>query len=191
MLIMIIRFLVIYDIEHVDTVWIISGTSESPLAVKVILNGLYLSAMLCVPAFCLMINEHRVISFLYCVIVLFGTIIGKENFWVLLLVGFGLIGMFFGSATEVIVWIIRLFFQEFNGEWICVIAQVVGHGLTVSILCFPIQALEKSEDSNSAGRKSYSSGSIRSIDYNEELREIREKEQLETLKRIERDLKYK
>lgn len=68
---------------------------------------------------------------------------------------------------------------------------VIGHGLTVSILCFPIEALEESESSNSAGRGAYSSGYTRDINYNEELREMREKEQLETLQRIERDLRYK
>lgn len=68
---------------------------------------------------------------------------------------------------------------------------VIGHGLTVSILCFPIEALEGSKSSNSTDRESYPAGCSRGIDYNEELREMREKEQLETLQRIERDLRYK
>ncbi len=79
----------------------------------------------------------------------------------------------------------------FNGAWVWTIAQVIGHGLTVSILCFPIEALEESKNSNSADKGAYSSGYTRDINYNEELREMREKEQLETLQRIERDLRYK
>ena len=138
-----------------------------------------------------MINEHRLIPVLYCIIVLMGSIIGKEDFWELIMIGFCLFGAFFGTIAEVAVWIIRLFFPGFHGAWVWTIAQVIGHGLTVSILCFPREALEESESSNSADRGAYSSGYTRDINYNEELREMREKEQLETLQRIERDLRYK
>lgn len=193
MLSMIIMFFNIYgkDMAGMNTELMLSGTSKSPPVVKMIVIGLFLAAMLCIPTFCLMINEHRVIPVLYCIIVLLGTIIGKEDFWELIMMGFCLFGAFFATIAEVAVWIIRLFFPGFNGAWVWTIAQVIGHGLTVSILCFPIEALEQSESSNSTGRGSYSGGSPRDINYNEELREMREKEQLETLKRIERDLRYK
>ena len=193
MLFMIIMFFNIFEMNIADmnTELMLSGTAKSPSAIKVIVIVIFLAAMLCIPTYCLMVNEHRVIAVLYCVIVLLGTIIGKEDFWKLIIIGFCLFGAFFATIAEVVVWIVRVFFPGFHGAWVWTIAQVIGHGLTVSILCFPIEALEESKSSNSTSRESYPAGCSRGIDYNEELREMREKEQLEILQRIERDLRYK
>ncbi|MCI9173456.1 MAG: hypothetical protein HFH49_00735 [Lachnospiraceae bacterium] len=191
MLIVMIILFTAYDVAHIKTELILTGTMEFPFWIRASLVGLFLSAMLCIPVICLAMNEHRITSFLYCAIVLLGTIWGKERFWELILLGFCFFGIFFGSVAEIAMWIIKLFFHGFNGTWICVIAQVAGHIFTVCMLCFLPETLEESANSGSVSKESHSSNCRKEIDYFDEVRQMREKEQLETLKRIERDLRYK
>lgn len=191
MVIVMIMLFANYDIAHMETDIILEGSSEYPFWIRVLLIGLFLGAMLCLPVVCLVFDDERVLAFLYCFIILFGIIIGKDIFCELLLLGFCFIGILFGSAVEISVWIIRLFFPGFNGMWIGVIAQVVGHILTVCALCCLQEAFETSKDSGSASKGSCPPNYRKGFDYNEELREMREKQQLETLQRIERDLRYK
>ncbi len=191
MLGIIVVWFVLYDIGHLDTdPWILEGTSNIPFVFKATLIGLFLFVMLCIPTYCLMVQEEWITSCLYCIVVLVGTILGKDGFITVfvLLTCFG--GFILGSITEIVLWIIRLFFKGVNGMWIARIAQVIGHILTLCMLC-TLNEIANSSMADFGGSESYTSNSTRDTFYQDEMRNIREKEKLETLRQIERDLRYK
>lgn len=82
-----------------------------------------------------------------------------------------------------------MFFKGVNGTWIIGIAQVIGHILTLCMLC-TLNEIANSSTADFGGSESYTSNSTRDF-YQDEMRNIREKEKLETLRQIERDLRYK
>lgn len=191
MLGIIVVWFVLYDIGHIDTEpWILVGTSNIPFVFKATMIGLFLFTMLCIPTYCLMVQEEWIKSCLYCIVVLIGTILGKNGFMTVFVLVTCFIGFILGAITEIVLWIIRLFFKGVNGTWIIGIAQVIGHIVTSILLCAPSEYSIFDETSNSDNRSSYSSNSTRDF-YQDEMRNIREKEKLETLRQIERDLRYK
>lgn len=111
MLGIIVVWFVLYDIGHIDTEpWILVGTSNIPFVFKATLVGLFLFTMLCIPTYFLMIEEEWITSCLYCIVVLVGTILGKDGFMTVFVLVTGFIGFILGSITEIVLWIIRLVF---------------------------------------------------------------------------------
>ena len=66
---------------------------------------------------------------------------------------------------------------------------MIGHILTLCMLC-TLNEIANSSTADFGGSESYTSNSTRDF-YQDEMRNIREKEKLETLRQIERDLRYK
>ena len=150
------------------SITILYESDEFSLLAKKIMLFLFLGLTLCIPVY---FAENNWIPYVYCAIILIGTIVGGYTFWGYLLVVLSFFGMIFGAIGEAIGFVIRLFFSDFGGIWLVRVMQIIGHIATIGILCAPGEFFK-------SGPKT-----------EEQIRREHEREKLDTLKDIDYQLK--
>lgn len=183
------------NMEVVNTNQIIQGTNELTNIRSIIMGG-YLMAIICLPVILAFMMDKVWWPIIYGMVIVVGAIIGGSQFFEYFVGLSSILGLICGAIADVINLILKLFISDYNGTWLTVIGQIIGHLGTIAVLMAPELLIEeiiengkKAEnkmDRNSSG--SLTSSVLNYDFYGEAKREYRQQEQLETLRRIARDL---
>ena len=199
MLVMIVQFFIFAESLFtpevlINTDFIFLTSSDTSAGIQKIIVTIFLIIVLCMPIY---LSESKILSYIYCGIVIVGTVIFGEKFFAYMVAILSLPSMFVGGIGEILLAIIRFIFPKFNGVWIVWIAQLIGHIVVVGILAFPGEAIKglaeegKDNHSTSVQREDIVdrtlTGFVEGIE--EVQKEQHEKEKLETLKDIDYRLK--
>ena len=196
MLAMIVQFFIFSEnvfspTPLINTSYIFLSSNTASVTTQKIIVAIFLFIVLCVPTY---LSESLMLSSIYCGIIVIGTIIFKEMFFVYLTFVLSIPGMLVGAIVEIPLSILRFFFSGLSGAWIAWIFQLAAHIGLACLLSYPAEILldsaqettakktKQTQDTSDAFSRSMNS-IVEGID--EVNKEQREKEKLETLKDID------
>lgn len=199
MLAMIIQFFVfsgnLFEPQpSINTDYIFLTSSNASAGTQKVIVTIFLIIVLCMPTY---LSESKILSYIYCGIVIVGTFIFKEMFFAYMTFVLSIPSMLIGGIVEFFLAIIRFIFPKFNGAWIAWIFQLLAHLGVGGFLTFPAEILKESAEETATKKSSnVEDESVIErtltdfVDGMEEIqKEQREKEKIETLKDIEYHLK--
>ena len=184
-----------FNMEVINTNQIIQGTNELTNIRSIIMVG-YLLAIICLPILLAFMMDKIWWPIIYGMGIVVGAIMGESQFFIYFMGLSSIPGVICGAIADVINLILKLFISDYSGTWLTVIGQVIGHLSTIAILMVPelliediIEAGKKTENKSDRNSTDSLTSSVLNHDfYGEAKREYHQQEQLETLRRIARDL---
>lgn len=196
MLAMIVQFFIFSEnvfspTPLINTSYIFLSSNTASVTIQKIIVAVFLFIVLCVPTY---LSESLMLSSIYCSIIVIGTIIFKEMFFVYLTFVLSIPGMLVGAIVEIPLSILRVFFSGLSGAWIAWIFQFAAHIGLACLLSYPTEILLDSAQETAAKKTKQTQDTsdtfsrsmnliVEGID--EVNKEQREKEKLETLKDID------
>lgn len=184
-----------FNMEVINTNQIIQGTNELTNIRSIIMVG-YLLAIICLPILLAFMMDKIWWPIIYGMVIVVGAIMGGSQFFIYFMGLSSIPGVICGAIADVINLILKLFISDYSGTWLTVIGQVIGHLSTIAILMVPelliediIEGGKKTENKSDRNSTDSLTSSVLNHDfYGEAKREYHQQEQLETLRRIARDL---
>ncbi len=184
-----------FNMEVINTNQIIQGTNELTNIRSIIMVG-YLLAIICLPILLAFMMDKIWWPIIYGMVIVVGAIMGESQFFIYFMGLSSIPGVICGAIADVISLILKLFISDYSGTWLTVIGQVIGHLSTIAILMVPelliediIEGGKKIENKSDRNSTDSLTSSVLNHDfYGEAKREYHQQEQLETLRRIARDL---
>ena len=184
-----------FNMEVINTNQIIQGTNELTNIRSIIMVG-YLLAIICLPILLAFMMDKIWWPIIYGMVIVVGAIMGESQFFIYFMGLSSIPGVICGAIADVISLILKLFISDYSGTWLTVIGQVIGHLSTIAILMVPelliediIEGGKKTENKSDRNSTDSLTSSVLNHDfYGEAKREYHQQEQLETLRRIARDL---
>ena len=161
--------------------------------------AIYVITMVCLPIALAFMMDKIIWPISYGILLAVGVMIGGSEFFQYFIGGTSIPGLFLGAIADVINLVLGIFIADYSGTWLTALGQIVGHLGTVTILASPGLIIETAVADSAKGKKSEMSSKVDSMTssvldhdfYGEAKRDYHQQEELEALRRIERNLRGK